>query len=102
MKELIRGIRDCKIDLFGHRGFGTGMHHWDVKRWVKEAHAFAIQVLGYQLTKEQTYGLICLLYSAYGATAQRLKKFGRRSLKATDLKKIEVYEGLGKNDSARD
>ncbi len=102
MKEFLRGIRDTLIALFGYYGFGTGMHHWEVKRWVKEAQVFAGEVLGYQLTKEQTYGLICLLYSAYGAAAQRFKKYGRRSLKATDLKKIEVYEGLGKNDSSRD
>jgi hypothetical protein len=71
MKMFIRYWRDGLIKLFEARGFGTGLHHWKVDRWMREAQDFAYNVLGRNFDISELSGLIMLLYSAFGAVAKR-------------------------------
>jgi len=95
MKMFIRYWRDGLIKLFEARGYGVGLHHWKVDRWMREAQDFANNVLGRNLNQSDLCGLVMLLYSAFGAAAKR--KEAGKALKASDLEKLKVYSGLGKD-----
>lgn len=49
MKEFLRSIRDVLFHKFEAEGFGVGMHHWKVNRWVKEVELFLKKILGHTL-----------------------------------------------------
>lgn len=110
MKLYLRFWRDGLISLFIRKGFGVGLHHWKVEKWLVKAQAFANSVLGYDLPFDQLCGLIILLYSAFGAAATKKdpKKVPKKGTKKDTKKppknpaaaraKLAVYHGLG-NDT---